>query len=71
MEGGCPESAGVIGRICDICKVACGDRVCPTCTQVLDSLESKQQILDYGDSLFPVIRSLQTWSREIPTRKVF
>ena len=47
MEGGCPESAGLIGRICDICQVDCDDRVCPTCIQVLDSLESKQQYLDY------------------------
>ena len=67
MEGGCPESAGVLGRICDICQVDCDDRVCPTCTQVLNSLEDKQQYLDYGESLFPVICSLQTWSREIPT----
>ena len=67
MEGGCPESAELLGRICDICQVECNDRVCPTCTLVLDSLDSRQQHMDYGDSLFPVICSLQTWSREIPT----
>ena len=67
MEGGCPESAELIGRTCDICQVECNERVCPTCTQVLDSLDFKQQHLDYGESLFPVICSLQTWSREIPT----
>ena len=67
MEGGCPETAGVLGRVCDICQVECADRVCQTCTQVLDSLENKQQYLDYGESLLPVMRSLQTWSREIPT----
>ena len=41
--------------------------VCPTCTQILDSFEYKQQYLDYGESLSPVICSLQTWSRKIPT----
>ena len=67
MEGGCPESAELIGRTCDICQVECNERVCPTCTQVLDSLDFKQQYSDYGESLFPVICSLQMWSREIPT----
>ena len=67
MEGGCPESAELKGRTCDICQVECNERVCPTCTQVLDSLDSKQQYSDYGESLFPVICSLQMWSREIPT----
>ena len=27
----------------------------------------EQQYLDYGESLFPVICSVQTWSQEIPT----
>ena len=67
MEGGCPESAELIGRTCDICQVECNERVCPTCIHVLDSLNSKQQYSDYGEALFPVICSLQTWSREIPT----
>ena len=70
MEGGCPESAEVIGRICDICQVEYNERVCPTCTHVLDSLDSKQQHSDYGESLFPVICSLQTWSQEIPAWKI-
>ena len=65
VEGGCPESAELIGRTCDIGQVECNKRACPTCTNVLDSLDSRQQYLDYGESLFPVICSLQLWSREI------
>ena len=70
MEGGCPETAVLSGRICDICQVDCEDRVCITCAQVLNSLEENQQYIEYGESLLPVICSLQTWSREIPTWNV-
>ena len=70
MEGGCPETAVLSGRICDICQIDCDDRVCETCTQVLSSLEENQQYTEYGESLFPVKCSLQTWSREIPTWSV-
>ena len=67
MEGGRPESAETQGRICDICQLECEDRVCQACTQLLTSLEETQQYLEYAESLFPVIQSLQTWNREIPT----
>ena len=70
MEGGCPETAVPSGRICDICQIDCENRVCETCAQVLSSLEENQQYIEYGESLFPVICSLQTWSREIPTWNV-
>ena len=67
MEGGRPETAEQNGRVCEICRIETEDRVCSDCSQILASFEEAQQQPEFGDSVLSVVRSLQTWSQEIPT----
>ena len=71
MEGGCPETAVLSGRNCDICQVECEDRVCAYMHHKFSIVLKKlSNIQSMGSHSLPVISSLQTWGREIPTWNV-